>query len=236
MNERQEKILGAVVREYTKTAFPVGSEILARKYLLDTSSATIRNDMVFLEKEGFLYQPHISAGRIPTDQGYRYFVEEIMKEKTLSRKEQLNLQREILKIKAQNVRLSRTIAKLLSGLTGNLVISGILEKEEFTNFGMRELLNEPEFQELDEVCRLAETLDYVDEMFKQINKKIDDEEVKIFIGKENPIDKISSCSMIVAPYKTKSGETGILALIGPKRMEYARNKSLIEYIKSVISN
>jgi len=131
MNERQEKILGAVVREYTKTAFPVGSEILARKYLLDTSSATIRNDMVFLEKEGFLYQPHISAGRIPTDQGYRYFVEEIMKEKTLSRKEQLNLQREILKIKAQNVRLSRTIAKLLSGLTGNLVISGILEKEEF---------------------------------------------------------------------------------------------------------
>ncbi|KKQ05822.1 MAG: Heat-inducible transcription repressor HrcA, partial [Candidatus Moranbacteria bacterium GW2011_GWF1_36_4] len=57
---------------------------------------------------------------------------------------------------------------------------------------------------------------------------------KIFIGKENPISEISNCSMIVSPYKSKTGERGILALIGPKRMRYAKNKSLIEYMKKIL--
>lgn len=84
MEERQEKILAAVVEEYTATAVAVGSKILSDKYFQDLSSATIRNDMAELEKVGFLYQPHTSAGRIPTDKGYRYFVEEIMAEQELS--------------------------------------------------------------------------------------------------------------------------------------------------------
>ncbi|HOX10891.1 MAG TPA: hypothetical protein PK333_02785, partial [Candidatus Moranbacteria bacterium] len=94
MNTRQEKILSTVIEEYTKTAVPVGSQILANKYHFKVSPATLRNDMMALEKEGFLYQPHVSAGRIPTDKGYRYFVEEIMKDKELSKDEQHKLQRE----------------------------------------------------------------------------------------------------------------------------------------------
>jgi len=74
LNKRQLKILSAVVEEYTKTALPVGSSVLSREYDFEVSSATLRNDMVKLEKKGFLYQPHTSAGRIPTDTGYRYFV------------------------------------------------------------------------------------------------------------------------------------------------------------------
>jgi len=81
MNPRQEKILSAVIEEYTQTAIPVGSSILAQKYKFKVSPATIRNDMTALEEDGYLYQPHISAGRIPTDKGYRYFVEEVMKDK-----------------------------------------------------------------------------------------------------------------------------------------------------------
>ena len=88
MNSRQEKILSTIIEEYTKTAIPVGSQILASKYSFKVSTATLRNDMMALEKEGFLHQPHISAGRIPTDKGYRYFVEEIMKDKELSKEEQ----------------------------------------------------------------------------------------------------------------------------------------------------
>ena len=99
MNIRQEKILSAVIEEYTKTAIPVGSQILVSKYHFDVSTATLRSDMTVLEKEGYLYQPHISAGRIPTDKGYRFFVEEIMKDKELSKDEQHKLQREFLKLK-----------------------------------------------------------------------------------------------------------------------------------------
>jgi len=221
-----------VVKEYTETAVPVGSKVLASKYKFDLSSATIRAEMNDLEESGYLHQPHISSGRIPTDKGYRYFVEEIMSDKELSKVEQKKLQAELLKMQAKNTRLTRTTAKLLSGLSGNLAISGV--KHEFDDFGMQELLDEPEFREMDDLCRLAETLDYIDEKFDSLVKNLRDNEVKIFIGKENPIKEISNCSMMISPYKTKSGEKGLLALIGPKRMEYAKNKSLINYMKKLL--
>ena len=235
MNTRQEKILAAIIEEYTQTAEPVGSKVLVDKYDFQVSPATIRNDMAALEEKGFLHQPHTSAGRIPTDKGYRFFVEKVMADKELSREEQLKLQKEFLKLKAQHTRLTKTTAKLMSHLSGNLAISGILDKDEFSEFGMRELMEQPEFRELDEVCRLAEVLDYVDEKFDLLMAELKDGETRIFIGKENPITDISNCSMIVSPYRTKQGEKGILALIGPKRMRYDKNKSLIEYVKKMLS-
>lgn len=234
MNSRQEKILSAVIEEYTQTAIPVGSSVLAGKNKFNVSSATIRNDMMALEEEGYLYQPHISAGRIPTDKGYRYFVEEVMKDKELSRDEQMKLQKEFLKLKAQNTRLTRTTAKLLSNMSGNFAISGMMESDEYSDFGMKELMQQPEFKELDEMCQLAEVLDYVDEKFEQLMKDLKVGETKIFIGKENPIAGTSNCSMMVSPYQLKTGEKGILALIGPKRMKYAKNKSVIEYVKKML--
>lgn len=234
MNSRQEKILSAIIEEYTQTAIPVGSSVLVEKFDLGVSSATIRNDMAHLEEEGLLYQPHISAGRIPTDKGYRYFVEQVMGDKELSKTEQQRLQREFLKLKAQNTRLTRTTAKLMSHLSGNLAISGVIGRDEFSDFGMKELMEQPEFREIDEVCRIAEALDYIDEKFDIIVSELKEGETKIFIGSENPIDEISNCSMIVSPYKTKKGEKGVLALIGPKRMKYAKNKSIIEYVRKML--
>ena len=232
LSDRQKNLLSVVVKEYTETAVPVGSQHIAKKYGIDLSSATIRAEMNDLEDAGYLFQPHKSAGRIPTDKGYRYFVERIMPDKELSKAEQKKLQAELLKMQAKNMRLTRTTAKLLSGLSGNLAISGV--KHEFDDFGMKELLDEPEFREMDDLCRLVETLDFIDERVDQFAGTLKDNEVKIFIGKENPIKEISNCSMMISPYKTKSGEKGILALIGPKRMKYAKNKSLIEYMKKLL--
>lgn len=235
MNTRQQKIIAAITEEYTATAIPVSSDIITKKYIRNASPATIRNDMVVLEKEGFLHQPHISAGRIPTDKGYRYFVEKIMKDKKLSKSEQKSMQRELLKMKAKNTRLMRTTAKLLSHLSGSLAISGLVNKDEFYEFGMHELLEQPEFKEMDEVCRLAEALDYVDEKFDKIMSQLKEGQTRIFIGKENPINEITGLSMMVSPYKTKSGEKAVLALIGPKRMKYAKNKSLMDYMQKLLS-
>lgn len=233
VNDKLQKILAAVIEEYTNTAIPVGSKILVEKYGFKMSSATMRADLAELEKEGYLYQPHISAGRIPTDKGYRYFVEKIMGETQLSLAEQRKLQTELLKLKTQNNRLSRSAAKLLSSLSGNLAITGM--KEEFYDFGLGELLAKPEFQQIDEFCKVAEVLDYIDENINTILKKVRDGETKIFIGRENPIKVISNCSMVVSPYRTKGGERGLLAIIGPKRMKYAKNKSLLDYFKKLLA-
>ena len=232
MDDRLKKILAAVVKEYTESAIPVGSKVLAEEYKLAVSAATIRNDMAELEETGYLYQPHISAGRIPTDKGYRFFVEEIMGEQKLSVSEQKKLQTEVLKLKAQNQRLSRTAAKLLSSFSGSLAISGL--KKDFYDFGISELLENPEFKKIDDFCKVAEALDYIDENLETILKKIKMGETKIFIGKENPIKAISNCSMMVSPYKTQSGEKGLLAIIGPKRMKYAKNKSLLDYVRKIM--
>ena len=83
---------------------------------------------------------------------------------------------------------------------------------------------------------MAEVLDYIDENAEAILKKVRDGETRIFIGKENPIKEISNCSMVVSPYRTKEGERGLLAIIGPKRMKYARNKSLLDYVKKLIGS
>jgi transcriptional regulator of heat shock response len=233
MEIRHKKILAAVVEEYTNSAVPVGSQVLFKKYGLGVSAATIRNDMAELEKDGYLYQTHTSSGRIPTDKGYRFFVEEIMGEKKLSVSEQKKMQAEILKLKAQNQRISRTAAKLLSSLSGSLAFSGL--KKDIHDFGISELLDNPEFQKIDDFCRIAEALDYIDENIDNILAQVKDGETKIFIGKENPIKEISNCSMVVSPYKTKSGERGVLAIVGPKRMKYAKNKSLLDYVRRLIS-
>ncbi len=234
MNTRQEKILASVVEEYTETAIPVGSKVLVEKYGFDVSSATMRSDMGKLERDGYLYQPHISAGRIPTDKGYRYFVEKMMPDQKLSVAEQKKMQAEVLKLRAQKNRLTRTTAKLLSTLSGSLAITG--KKEEIYDFGMHELLENPEFKNADEFCKIVEALDYIDENVETLLKKVKLGETRIFIGKENPIKKISNCAMIVSPFKNKSGEKGLLAIIGPKRMKYAKNKSIMDYMKKILSS
>ena len=235
MNTRQQQVLSAIVELYTKTAVPVGSQALLEHFQFPVSSATLRSDMVELEAEGFLYQPHTSAGRIPTDQGYRLYVEEMMGDEDLSREDQRHLQKELLMMKAKQARMGRSTVKLLSALSGNLVVSGLVDKDEFYDFGMKELMEKPEFREIDELCRLVETLDSLDEKLDGILVKLKDGETQIFIGAENPIKGIANCSMVVAPYQTNEGQ-GILAIIGPKRMDYAKNKSLIEYMKKLLGS
>lgn len=233
MNERQKKILTAIIKEYTKTGLPVGSNVLVESYNFEVSSATLRADMSSLEKESFLYQPYTSAGRIPTDEGYRYFVEEIMPDRELTKKEQLTLQKELLQLKAQNNRLTRTTAKLLATLSGYVAFTAFPSKNEFSEFGLKSLLENAKMEDLDEICHLAETLDYIDEKCEDLMLALSDGETKIFIGEENPILKSKNHSMIVSQYE-QNGERGIVALIGPKNMKYEKNKSLIDYVKKIL--
>jgi len=88
LTDRRQAVLGLVVRQYIATATPVGSKTIVEQYGLGVSSATIRNEMAYLEEQGYLTHPHTSAGRVPTEKGYRYFVERLMGEAELPLAEQ----------------------------------------------------------------------------------------------------------------------------------------------------
>lgn len=238
MEQRKKIILSAIIREYVDTAMPVSSSTLVKKYNFDLSGATLRNEMVILEKEGYIFQPHTSAGRIPTDKGYRFFVDELMKRKSLSEKEQSNLYQEFLKLKAKYNQLARITAKLLSSMSHNLVVSGLLDdkSEEACDCGIAELLKEPEFRETDEICKIASILDHLDENIKKISQEVKKEKVKIYIGQENPIIKMDNCSMIVSGFRLSSGDRGLIVIIGPKRMRYAKNVSLVDHLTKLLAS
>jgi heat-inducible transcriptional repressor len=121
INDRMKTILNAVVYRYITTAEPIGSEMIVKKYGLDVSSATIRHDMQMLEKNGFLKKPHTSAGRIPTDKGYRFYVDHLMSKNNINLSP--NEQKEITehyKIKKEFKEIMRITSKLISKLTNNL--------------------------------------------------------------------------------------------------------------------
>jgi len=235
MESRQELILSSVIREYVDSAIPVSSSLLVEKYDFNLSPATIRFEMSELENDGYLYQPHISAGRIPTDKGFRYFVDVLMEDKELSQREQRSLQIELLKLKAQNKMLARTTAKLLAAMSGNLAVSGVIDSDDFYKAGIQKLLSQPEFNDLDSISKIAEVVDYLDESLEELSNELKNKtEVEIYIGEENPICGADECSMVVSKYNLKNGEEGLLAIIGPKRMKYSRNVSLIDYLKKLL--
>ena len=78
LSDRRQRVLAALIEEYVANALPVGSRTLTERYRLGVSSATVRNELSVLEDEGYIAQPHTSAGRIPTDVGYRAFVDELL--------------------------------------------------------------------------------------------------------------------------------------------------------------
>lgn len=234
LSERQGKILKAIVKEYTGTANPVSSGFLKDKYTLPYSSATIRNEMAELEEKGYLMKAYISSGRIPSDKGYRYFIDNLMEKRELSKNYLKKLELELLKQKAKNARLERTTIKMLSSMSRCLALSGIVDKEEYFDFGMHNLIDDPDFSDMDELAKLTSALDLIDENVDKILGQVKTGETRIFVGKENPMKEIQNCSMIVAPYELEEGDRGLVAIIGPKRMKYGRNKGLVNFVKKVL--
>jgi heat-inducible transcriptional repressor len=98
---RRQRVLGIVIQEYTKTAQPVGSHTIANSYELGVSAATIRNDLAALEREGLLTHPHTSAGRIPTDAGYRFFVHRMLTDQELSADERTQIRGEFRQVRQE---------------------------------------------------------------------------------------------------------------------------------------
>lgn len=116
LSPRKQQILRALVEEYIRTATPIASETLVRNYGLHFSSATVRHELAGLEEANLIYQPHTSAGRVPTDLGYRYFVEHLMPESALSLDEQRLIRHQFYQVQDQLDQWVRLTASVMARL------------------------------------------------------------------------------------------------------------------------
>jgi len=231
LSQRQAKILAAIVKLNCETGQPVASRDLVEKYSFELSSATIRNEMAALEKLGYIHQPYTSAGRVPTDAGFRYFVNQLMDRVKLTLREQQTLRNEILKLQMVNAEIGRRLAKMLASHTSQA--SFAILPEEVSSVGLSNILNNSNLP-AEDAKEIAQFFDRLDEYADDMIKDYSGESPKAFIGKELKLSKHSDYSMIVSGLQLPSGKKGVIGLIGPKAMQYEKNLSLMEYIAKIL--
>ncbi|HEX3096016.1 MAG TPA: hypothetical protein VHQ20_02760, partial [Patescibacteria group bacterium] len=227
LSHRQAKILAAIVKLNCEGNMPVASRDLVEKFDFGLSSATIRNEMADLEKMGYIRQPHTSAGRVPTDEGFRYFVNQLMDRVKLTMREQESLRTEILQLQAINADLGRRIAKVLSAHTAQA--SFAVFPEEISTVGLGKVLDNPTLP-AEDAREIAEFFDNIDEYADDMLANYGDKQPTAFIGKELKLSKRSDYTMIVTGVELQDGKKGVIGLIGPKAMQYQKNITLMEYI------
>lgn len=223
MDKRKQEILYIIIKEHIKTGSPVGSSIVVEKYKLDISPATVRNEMVSLEEEGFIAQPHTSAGRVPTEKGYNVYLGNL-KEKNINDSDKAKLDNWIKDADEKNLKQA---AKELSRLSNNAVFWAFHKNNLFYT-GISNLLQQPEFSQINMVYDISVVIDRMDEIINDIFGDIKFSP-EILVGSNNPFGNF--CSTILTKYK-KGGNIGLVGILGPIRMDYEKNIALIKYISS----
>lgn len=228
MKDRQARLLNLIISEHIKTAAPVGSKLLSSEQ--NVSSATVRNEMADLEKQGYIYQPHTSAGRVPTEKGYQFYVDNFV-EKRAIKSTWRNSFEQVLRSKLDNDLVLKNLAKNVVELADETVIVAF-DQNNIYYTGLANLFKKPEFAEQNLICNISEVIDHLDEavnkVFNQINK------VEILIGSKNPFS--NDCSSVFGKYHLKNKKSGLFIILGPKRMDYNKNLALVEYIKDSLKD
>lgn len=333
ITDRKKLILKAIVEEFVRTNEPVGSKDLVstdRFGLGNVSSATIRNDMMEMELEGLIAKTHLSSGRVPTEEGYRIYVKEIMENKNDDFKfpmiDEIFDRSEISKVEAikesmalvtnltnyasivmgtssylsrikklQFVKIDdhhgiilmvtdhgyveskkiiipdnidskdmEKVVNLLDETLYNCQISDIektikerineeniysymnyydelvgaliktfteMAKDKYFMAGQSNILNQPEFRDIDKVQEIFRAIER-QEIFRTVSKN--ETGITVRIGSDNTIKAMENCTMISVPYEISEDEFGVIAILGPTRMEYQKIIPLLEYISKNI--
>lgn len=233
---RQKEILCQIVEEYAETASPVGSVTMAK--LFRVSPATIRAEMARLEALGLIAQPHTSAGRVPTDAGYRYYVNNLengmMKlEESEMVKRSLERGTHVIEVRIASqsqadAAIRRAVDSLVE-LTGNLGLATI--GGQLYLAGMSRLFTQPEFMDTKRVQAVAELLDNLEPWLMEAAPG---EPLNIFIGQENPIGKNSEVSLIISKFRSPFSDRSYIGVLGPTRQNYSRVMSLVRYTGNML--
>ena len=227
ITERQEKILAQIIEEYAETASPVGSVMMAK--LFNVSPATVRAEMARLEAMGLIAQPHTSAGRVPTDAGYRYYVNHMtenapaFKDEAIESRSMHALEKRVSSQSRADAAIRGAVDSLVE-LTGNLGLATI--DGQLYLSGMSRLFTQPEFMDYQRVQAVAKLLDNLEPWLREAAPG---EPLNIFIGHENPIGKNSEVSLIISKFVSPFSDNSYIGVLGPTRQNYLRVMSLVKY-------
>lgn len=233
ITERQRQILSQIIEEYAETASPVGSMTMAK--LFGVSPATIRAEMARLESLGLIAQPHTSAGRVPTDAGYRFYVNNLTdSENNTAPKTEMNdesgLNRSMhalvkrVSSQSQADAAIRGAVDILAELTSNLGIATIGGQLYLS--GISRLFTQPEFVDTRRVQSVAKLLDNLEPWLREAAPG---EALNIFIGQENPIGRNSEVSLIISKFRSPFSDRSYIGVLGPTRQNYSRVMALVKY-------
>lgn len=214
MTERQHQILSAIIEQYAEVASPVGSSLLAK--LFSVSSATIRAEMAELERMGYIKQPHTSAGRVPTDMGYRFYVNSLGENASSS--DERRVEKALsARVQAGTVpeRSIRNAVDTLVEMTHNLGLATI--GNQLYMSGLSNLFGQPEFINGSQVQQVARLLDNLEPWLKEAapNKPL-----SVYIGQENPIGRSAGCSLIISKFHSPYSDHSYIGVLGPTRQSY----------------
>lgn len=222
MTERQRQILKAIIEQYAEVAAPVGSSLLAKVF--NVSSATVRSEMAELERMGFIAQPHASAGRVPTDKGYRFYVNDMSHDTPMIDRRAERALAARVEDGGMPERTIRNAVDTLVELTQNLGLATI--GNQLYMSGLTNLFTQPEFaggQHIKDVARLLDNLE------PWLQETAPNEPLSVYIGAENPIGRNSGCSLIISKFRSPYSDSSYIGILGPTRQSYINVMNLVKH-------
>lgn len=230
LTERQRNLLEIIIKEHIESASPISSKYIENEYDLGVSPATIRAEMYELIERGYLFQPHTSSGRVPTDKGYRFFVNNLSEREF--KKIEGKLIRRVRKMQKEIAVRSlfmREFTRFLAQTSSSLTVSYFPQDNILLKEGWGEVLKDPEFNDVTKVHGFLEMVSDFESNIDDFLEPTKPECVRIYIGSETPFSKKEDFSIIISSCKIKKKD-GCIAIMGPKRMPYEKNISLFDSI------
>lgn len=235
MNIRTESILETAIRDYIGDGKPVSSKGLVDRHRFGVKEATVRNELNRLTKEGFLAQLHTSGGRVPTDKGYQFFVQNTI-DNVIDSQKILNGKYEYLAEDLRGGRL-RDFVRAFSEETGLLGIGRRENEEEVYKCGLDELFEQLDLEDREDFQEIVCDFEMIDRRLENSGGRFFEvfSDPQIFIGRKSPITKSENLSVIIDNYDIDNQKI-LVAVIGPKRMNYNKNLRLFKLLRDFINN
>ncbi len=236
LDTRRKRIFQAIVEEYVDRALPVSSQAIAQRLRPRISAATVRNVMSELDTLGLIWQPHTSAGRIPTDRGYRYYIDSLLHLKQLSVQERESIESQYPTQNTAFDELLEEILRILSNFSGYTTLAcSSFGKAKLYVKRVSYILEQPEFQNAQKLQAILRTFERQEPLLSIMREGLGIDGVRVHIGKENPCEDIQDCSLVLSNFKIRNRNLGVLGIIGPRRMFYSKTISAVGYMTQILS-
>ena len=226
------QVLSCLVSEYIATGRPVSSKNLSSFASINMSPASIRWIMHDLDEAGFIYQPYTSAGRIPTDFGYRYYLDHLTIS-PLAKRTKSNLITRFRLLTAHYQSRHQAAAETLAKISHLLALVSETNTYKYEQSGISMLFRDDSPDQVDLMQETSFLLDHIHHYLEQMTQ-LNDDETTVYIGHKNPYFNSNHISLLLRPVVHKSGQRSVIILVGPKRMPYRQNLSLINELSNVI--